>query len=77
MPTVQNPVAVNVEKILLATDFSASSEKAAAYAKALARRFQSTVEIAHIFNPSGRYLLRGSCLSISSAHYAGDQRRCF
>ena len=53
MPTIQNPVAVNVEKILLATDFSSSSERAAAYTRALARRFQSTVEIAHIFNPSG------------------------
>ena len=52
MPIIQNPVSVNVEKILLATDFSASSERAAAYARAFARRFHSTVEVAHIFNPS-------------------------
>jgi nucleotide-binding universal stress UspA family protein len=37
--------------ILLATDFSSASEKAASYAKALARRFSSTVELAHVFDP--------------------------
>jgi nucleotide-binding universal stress UspA family protein len=36
----------------LATDFTAASEKAASYAKALARRFNSIVELAHVFAPS-------------------------
>jgi len=52
MPVIQEAVSVAVDKILLATDFSLESEKAAAYAKALARRFCSVVEIAHVFNPS-------------------------
>src|SRR5271168_2238391 len=52
MPVIGERVSVSVKKILLATDFSSASEKAAAYAKALARRFGSTVEIAHVFDPS-------------------------
>jgi nucleotide-binding universal stress UspA family protein len=52
MPLIEERVSVSVEKILLATDFSSASEKATAYARALARRFSSTVEIAHVFDPS-------------------------
>jgi nucleotide-binding universal stress UspA family protein len=40
-----------VERILFATDFSAESNNAAPYARALARRFSSSVEIAHVFDP--------------------------
>jgi nucleotide-binding universal stress UspA family protein len=52
MPVIGERVSVSVKKILLATDFSTASEKAASYARALARRFSSTVEIAHVFDPS-------------------------
>jgi nucleotide-binding universal stress UspA family protein len=52
MPLVPTQVNVTLDKILLATDFSLPSEKAAAYARAVARRFNSTVEVAHCFNPS-------------------------
>jgi nucleotide-binding universal stress UspA family protein len=52
MPLLEDRVSIAVEKILLATDFSLSSEKAAAYAKGMAQRFSSTVEIAHVFDPS-------------------------
>jgi nucleotide-binding universal stress UspA family protein len=52
MPVIAERVTVTLKKIVLATDFSAVSEKAAGYARALALRFQSTVEVAHIFNPS-------------------------
>jgi nucleotide-binding universal stress UspA family protein len=52
MPVIGERVSVSVKKILLATDFSPASEKAASYARALARRFSSTVEITHIFDPS-------------------------
>jgi nucleotide-binding universal stress UspA family protein len=37
---------------LFATDFSAVSNNAASYARALARRFSSSVEIAHVFDPA-------------------------
>ena len=52
MPLIEERVSVSVKKILLATDFSSASEKAASYARVLARRFSSTVEIAHVFDPS-------------------------
>jgi nucleotide-binding universal stress UspA family protein len=52
MPVIDERVSVSIKSILLATDFSQTSEKAASYAKALARRFSSTVEIAHVFDPS-------------------------
>jgi len=51
MPVLQR-VSVSVKNILVATDFSAVSDKAAAYAKALALNFRSKVEIAHIYDPS-------------------------
>jgi nucleotide-binding universal stress UspA family protein len=50
--TARRPrISVSIEKVLLATDFSSASEKAASYARGLARR-SSTVEIAHVFDPS-------------------------
>lgn len=52
MSLIEEPVIVALKKILLATDFSPSSEKALSYARALALRFSSTVEIAHVFDPS-------------------------
>jgi nucleotide-binding universal stress UspA family protein len=52
MPVLSEPAAVSVEKILIATDFSASSERALAYAKALALRFGSMIELAHVFDPT-------------------------
>jgi nucleotide-binding universal stress UspA family protein len=51
MPVLQR-VSVSVKNILLASDFSAASDKAAAYAKALALNYRSAVEIAHVFDPS-------------------------
>ena len=51
MPVLQR-VSVSVKNILVATDFSSVSDKAASYAKALALNFRSNVEIAHSFDPS-------------------------
>ncbi len=51
MPVLQR-VSVSVKNILLATDFSPVSEKAASYAKALALNFRSAVDIEHVFEPS-------------------------
>ncbi|HEX9199598.1 MAG TPA: universal stress protein [Acidobacteriaceae bacterium] len=51
MPVLQR-VSVSVKNILLATDFSSVSDKAASYARALALNFRSNVEIAHVFDPS-------------------------
>jgi nucleotide-binding universal stress UspA family protein len=51
MPVLQR-VSVSLKNVLLATDFSSASDQAAAYAKALALNFRSSVEIAHVFDPS-------------------------
>ncbi|MDP9049368.1 MAG: universal stress protein [Acidobacteriota bacterium] len=51
MPVLQR-VSVSLKNILLATDFSSASDLAAAYAKALALNFRSSVEIVHAFDPS-------------------------
>ena len=50
MATIDHPVAVTVEKILFATDFSESSEKAFEYVKKLALHFGSTVTVAHVID---------------------------
>lgn len=52
MPVLQR-VSVSLKNILFATDFSSVSEKAAAYAKAIALNYRSRVEIAHVFDPAG------------------------
>lgn len=52
MPVLSEPTAVTVDKILLATDFTAASERAFEYAKALALRFGSLLELAHVFDPT-------------------------
>lgn len=52
MPVIGHPVALTVEKILFATDFSESSEKALAYVKKLAHHFDSAVTAAHVIDLS-------------------------
>jgi nucleotide-binding universal stress UspA family protein len=47
MPVIETRPTVSLNKIMFATDFSATAEEAGKYAKALALRFGSTVEIAH------------------------------
>jgi nucleotide-binding universal stress UspA family protein len=52
MPLIEQPVSISLKRIMFATDFSAASEKAASYARVLAHRFGSEVEIAHVFDRS-------------------------
>lgn len=52
MAVIGHPIELNVEKILFATDFSESSEKALAYVKKLARHFGSAVTAAHVVDLS-------------------------
>lgn len=51
MPVLQR-VSVSIKNILFASDFSSASDSAAAYAKALALNYRSSVEIVHVFDPS-------------------------
>jgi nucleotide-binding universal stress UspA family protein len=52
MLVLADPVSISIDTILLATDFSTEAERAADYAKAIARRFGSILEIVHVFDPS-------------------------
>ena len=52
MPLIEEPVTVAIQRILLATDFTSSSDKALSFARALALRFSSSIEITHVFDPS-------------------------
>jgi nucleotide-binding universal stress UspA family protein len=52
MHAIQEPVAIAIDKILVATDFAPSSERALAYAKALALRFDATLEVINVFDPT-------------------------
>jgi nucleotide-binding universal stress UspA family protein len=50
MPVIGQPIGLTVEKILFATDFSESSQKALAYVKKLAHHFGSAVTAAHVID---------------------------
>jgi nucleotide-binding universal stress UspA family protein len=52
MTLTQQPADVSIDTILLANDFSGASEKAAAYAKAIAHHFGSTLEMIHVVDPA-------------------------
>lgn len=69
MPVLQR-VSVSVKNILLSTDFTPASERAAEYAKGLAQNFHSKVEIAHVFDPSLVTTYTEATVAAS-----GDQRR--
>lgn len=52
MPVIGEKSTLCIERILFATDFSDTSNIAEAYARALAHRFGSTVDIVHIYDPT-------------------------
>jgi nucleotide-binding universal stress UspA family protein len=67
MQPVEPTAQLSFKKILLATDFSAASVRAGAYAKAVAQRFDSELEIANIFNPSVVTLYEEAVVSMTPA----------
>lgn len=52
MAVIGNQVGLTVDRIVLATDFSPSSESATEYAKVLAKRFSSNLTLAHVVDLS-------------------------
>jgi nucleotide-binding universal stress UspA family protein len=48
MTIIDNQIAVNLDAILLATDFSPSAQTAQVYAQALAHRYQSEMRVVHV-----------------------------
>jgi len=62
MPAIKDRVEVAIGKILLATDFSPVSTTAAAYAKAIAHRFSSTVMVTNVMDAQGEIAAAGVAL---------------
>jgi nucleotide-binding universal stress UspA family protein len=52
MPVIQNEIGLALDQIVVATDFTPESEKALAYARALAHRFASRLTLAHVIDLS-------------------------
>jgi nucleotide-binding universal stress UspA family protein len=52
MPVIGNQVGLTLDRIVLATDFTPVSEKAATYAIGLSKRFASTLSLVHIVDLS-------------------------
>jgi nucleotide-binding universal stress UspA family protein len=52
MAVMEGQVAISLKTILMATDYSRPAEKAAGYARALARRFGATLEMVHVVDAS-------------------------
>jgi nucleotide-binding universal stress UspA family protein len=51
--------AISVKNVLYATDFSTTSEAALPYASAIARKFGSTLHVAHVLSDTGLLLMTG------------------
>jgi len=51
MPCLEQQTHLSIKNILLATDFSKSSEATLPYALGLARRYASTILVAHVISP--------------------------
>jgi nucleotide-binding universal stress UspA family protein len=62
MPVIGVRPALNLERILFATDFSAAARVAESYARALAQRFGSTVDVVHVFDPTDHDSQEGDVL---------------
>lgn len=52
MPVIENPIGLELENIVLATDFEPPSQVAEQYAQALATRFNSKITIANVIDMS-------------------------
>jgi len=63
MPATKDRVEISIQKILLATDFSAVSRTAALYAHAIAHRFSSHVQLTNV-------VTQGTAAPTSDTHHA-------
>ncbi|WP_035347407.1 universal stress protein [Edaphobacter aggregans] len=52
MPVIQTEVALTLDNIVVATDFTPESEKALSYARALAHQFATRITLAHVIDLS-------------------------
>lgn len=73
MTIIGNQVAVNLDTILFATDFSPGAETARLYVQALAGRYQSQVRLMHVVNPGAAFKGADAGLSIDIVRRSGEQ----
>ena len=65
MPVIGDQIGLTLDRIVLATDFSPSAEKAAGYAQALAKRFASSVSLAHVVDESIFHRVEATATGVS------------
>ena len=73
MPIIGNQIAVSLDTILLATDFSASAETARLYVQALAGRYQSRVRLLHVVDLGAAFKGPDAGLSIDILRKYGEE----
>lgn len=73
MTVLGNPVEVNLESILCATDFSESAEIAKLYVQALAERYRSQVSILHVVDLSAAFKAPDAGFSIDVFRRIGGE----
>jgi nucleotide-binding universal stress UspA family protein len=73
MTIIGNPIAVSLDTILFATDFSAGAEIARLYVQALAGRYQSQVRLLHVVDLRAAFKGVGADLSIDIFRKHGQE----
>ncbi len=73
MPIIGSQVAISLETILFATDFSSSAETAWLYVKALASRYRSQVRLMHVVDFSAAFKAPDAGLSMDIFRRFGEE----
>jgi nucleotide-binding universal stress UspA family protein len=73
MTIIGNQIAVTLDTILFATDFSASAETAKMYVQALAERYQSRVRLMHVVDLMGALKTSDAGVSIDFFRRLGEE----
>ena len=73
MTIIENQIAVTLDTILFATDFSPSAETAKMYVQALAKRYQSRVSLMHVVDLLGAFKTSDAGVSIDFFRRLGEE----
>jgi nucleotide-binding universal stress UspA family protein len=73
MAIIGNPIAVTLDNILFATDFSPSAATAKMYVQALAKRYQSQVRVMHVVDLAAAFKTADAEMSIDVLRRFGDE----
>ncbi len=73
MTIIGNQIAVTLDTILFATDFSSSAETAKMYVQALAERYQSRVRLMHVVDLVAAFKTSDAGMSIDFFRRLGEE----